>query len=249
MLGVTTNQAFLRDIVEQPRFHAGALTTRFLAEVFPNGWRAATDEAALARDAAVAIWMGERPAMGPGPWATLGGFRVTTQAGRPARLFLVIEDGTGSRRVEVTGTPARFEVASEGETRHVTARRDRDGVTAGAGGVSHGFAVAVQGGRVLLSSAGQVFDVRVVPEVEEASAASGAASGGPRVTAAMPGLVSAVEVEVGQHVTQGQTAVVMEAMKVVLRLPAPVAGRVARVLCGPGETVKGGAVLVEIEPD
>ena len=249
VLGVTTNQAFLRDIVGQPRFHAGELTTRFLDEAFPDGWRAATDRAALARDAAVAVWMSEQPAIGPGPWATLGGFRLTTPAGRPARLFLVVEDGTASHRIEVSGTPARFEVKSAGETRHVTARRDRDSATADAGGVSHSFAAAVQDGRILLSAGGQAFDVRVMPEVEEASAASGAASGGPFVTAAMPGLISGVEVEVGQRVAQGQIVVVMEAMKVVLRLPAPVAGKVVRVMCGPGETVKGGAVLVEIEPD
>jgi 3-methylcrotonyl-CoA carboxylase alpha subunit len=248
VLGVTTNQAFLRDIVGQPRFHAGELTTRFLDEAFPDGWRAATDMAALARDAAIAVWMGERPAMGPGPWATLGGFRLTTHAGRPARLFLLIEDGTGSHRVEVAGTPARFEVAAEGETRRVTARRDQEGITTAADGVSRRFAVAAQDGRILLAADGHAFDVRVVPEIEAASAAPGTAAGGPFVTATMPGLVSTVEVEVGQPVVQGQTAVVMEAMKVVLRLPVPVAGRVSRILCGPGETVKGGAVLVEIEP-
>ncbi len=249
VLGVTTNQAFLRDTVGHPRFRAGELTTRFLDEAFPDGWRPATAMAALARNAAVAVWMSEQPATAPGPWATLGGFRLTTPAGRPARLFLTVEDDAGSRRVEVAGTPSRFEVTSEGETRHVTAWRDRDSVTASAGGISHNFAVAIQNGRILLSAEGQVFDVRVVPEIEHASAAPGAAPGGPFVTAAMPGLISAVEVKVGQRVANGQTAVVMEAMKVVLRLPAPVAGTVARVLCGPGETVKGGAVLVEIDPD
>ena len=248
VLGVVTNQALLRDIVGQPRFQAGELTTRFLDEAFPQGWRSASAMAPLARDAAVAVWLGEQLATGPGPWATLGGFRLTTQARRPARIFLVVEDGTGSRQVEVAGTPTRFEVVSEGETWHVTARRDPEGITAGTGGVSHRFALAVQDGRILLSAEGQVFDVRVVPEIDQALAAPSTTSGGPRVTAAMPGLISAVAVEVGQRVAQGQTAVVMEAMKVVLRLAAPVAGTVARVLCAPGETVKGGAVLVEIEP-
>jgi biotin carboxyl carrier protein len=37
-------------------------------------------------------------------------------------------------------------------------------------------------------------------------------------------------------------------MKVVLRLPAPLAGRITRILCGPGEPVTNGAVLVEIAP-
>ncbi len=248
VLGITTNQALLRDIVEQQRFRAGELTTRLLDEAFPEGWHPATNLASLARDAAIAAWMGDQPATGPGPWATLGGFRLTTPAGRPARLFLVVEDGTESRRVEITGTTTQFDVVSEGETRRVTARRDRDSITVETGGIAQNFALAAQDGRILLSAGGRACEVRVTAEIEHAPVASGAPPSDSFVTAAMPGLISAVEVEVGQRIAQGQTAVVMEAMKLVLRLPAPVAGRVARILCGPGETVKGGAVLVEIEP-
>ena len=110
------------------------------------------------------------------------------------------------------------------------------------------FAAASRDGEVALSARGNTYALRIVPVIDAVVAAGAAASGGPRVTAPMPGLVNAVEVATGDAVSQGQVVVVMEAMKVVMRLPAPVAGRVARVACAPGETVKGGDLLVEIEP-
>jgi 3-methylcrotonyl-CoA carboxylase alpha subunit len=73
------------------------------------------------------------------------------------------------------------------------------------------------------------------------------AAGDQRVMAPMPGLVGAVEVTQGQSIEKGDTCVIMEAMKVVLRLPAPMSGRVMHVHCEAGETVARGTVLVELE--
>ena len=39
VFGLPTNQLFLRDIAAHPNFIAGHLTTRFLDEAFPGGWR------------------------------------------------------------------------------------------------------------------------------------------------------------------------------------------------------------------
>ena len=65
--------------------------------------------------------------------------------------------------------------------------------------------------------------------------------------APMPATVRAVLVSVGDQVTEGQTLVVLEAMKMELPLRAPKTGRVAHVRCAPGELVQPGAPLVELE--
>lgn len=65
--------------------------------------------------------------------------------------------------------------------------------------------------------------------------------------ARMPGQVVAVLVEEGQEVEAGQTLVVLEAMKMELRVVAPAAGRVRAVLCRPGDVVERGQRLVELD--
>jgi biotin carboxyl carrier protein len=64
----------------------------------------------------------------------------------------------------------------------------------------------------------------------------------------MPGQISAIKVEVGQSVTAGETVAVLEAMKLLYSLSAPVSGTVAALFAAAGENVAAGAVLVEITP-
>ena len=244
VLGVSCNGAFLLDILRSPAFRAGRLTTRFLDETFPGGWHPGTDGGTAVRDSAIAVWLSERP-MPPGPWGTLGGFRVLQGAGRPARLFLEITaDGTASA-VEVVGTAARFSIGDGPPLDAVV----RDGaVTLRTPGGTVRLPFATGDGEILLSDRGQAHRRRVAPAVEAATGKREIV-GGPRLTAPMPGLIVSVEVAEGAAVSAGETVVVMEAMKVVMRLAAPVSGRVGRVACAADETVKGGDLLIEIEPE
>lgn len=69
------------------------------------------------------------------------------------------------------------------------------------------------------------------------------------LAATMPGQVIAVNVAPGAVVERGQTLVVLEAMKMELRVAAPHAGRVLKVACVVGEVVERGQLLVELAPD
>ena len=66
------------------------------------------------------------------------------------------------------------------------------------------------------------------------------------LTAQMPGQVAAVLVEAGEAVARGQTLVVLEAMKMEIRVSAPADGVVSRLLVRPGDVVERGQRLVEI---
>jgi acetyl/propionyl-CoA carboxylase alpha subunit len=67
------------------------------------------------------------------------------------------------------------------------------------------------------------------------------------LTATMPGLVREILVVEGAEVARGDTLVVLEAMKMELRLTAPYDGRVRRLRCVAGQVIERGQVLVEIE--
>src|SRR5690606_16086438 len=75
-----------------------------------------------------------------------------------------------------------------------------------------------------------------------------AAAGDGVLTAPMPGTVLAVNVEAGQHVGEGATLGVMEAMKMEHAMKAPFAGTVTEVGAAAGDLVKLGATLFVVEP-
>jgi pyruvate carboxylase len=69
------------------------------------------------------------------------------------------------------------------------------------------------------------------------------------VGAPMRGIVSSIEVAVGEEVAEGQPLVVTEAMKVETAISAPVAGRVETIDVKVGETVEAGDRIVRLDPE
>jgi biotin carboxyl carrier protein len=66
------------------------------------------------------------------------------------------------------------------------------------------------------------------------------------LTAPMPGQVRAVNVTEGESVTKGQTLLVLEAMKMEIRVSAPRDGVAGKLLVQQGQTVEREQVLIEI---
>ncbi|MCY2958465.1 MAG: hypothetical protein NT107_15670 [Planctomycetota bacterium] len=116
-------------------------------------------------------------------------------------------------------------------------------------GRSYDVAADVQREHVTLQIVGERFVVHCENERERAAqAVAGAKVVGKReLRASMPGIVVDVKVKCGDLFEEGQTLVVLEAMKMQNPLPAEASGKVARVLCKAGEAVAAGAVLLELE--
>lgn len=74
----------------------------------------------------------------------------------------------------------------------------------------------------------------------------GAGSGS--LTAELPGQVMEVLVAEGQSVSEGQTLLLLEAMKMEIRVTAPQAGTLTRLLVSAGDTVERGQQLAEVTP-
>lgn len=66
------------------------------------------------------------------------------------------------------------------------------------------------------------------------------------LTAPMPGQVRAVNVSEGDNVTKGQTLMVLEAMKMEIRIQSPGDGTVSKLFVKQGETVEREQMLIEV---
>lgn len=67
------------------------------------------------------------------------------------------------------------------------------------------------------------------------------------LTAPMPGQVRALNVSEGDTVSKGQTLLVLEAMKMEIRIHAPQNGLVKKLFVKQGQTVEREQVLIEID--
>lgn len=80
----------------------------------------------------------------------------------------------------------------------------------------------------------------------KAAAPAGAPGKGTPVKAPLPGVVTAINVNVGQKVKKGETIVVLEAMKMENNIAAECDGTVTSVCVAQGDSVMEGTVLVTV---
>ena len=71
-------------------------------------------------------------------------------------------------------------------------------------------------------------------------------TGGTKVTAPLPGTITEVKVKVGDTVKDGDTVIVLEAMKMQNNIEAECSGTVTSVLVSKGDTVMEGDALITI---
>ena len=82
----------------------------------------------------------------------------------------------------------------------------------------------------------------------QASSAAGTGTGEP-VVCGTAGKVWKIEKSVGDQVDEGDTVMILEAMKMENPIRVPVACTLSRILVQPEDKVRIGQVLLEIEPD
>jgi biotin carboxyl carrier protein len=73
------------------------------------------------------------------------------------------------------------------------------------------------------------------------------ASSEKKISSPMPGKVIKVFVNVGDEVTEGQTAVVISAMKMESEYKIPMDGKIKKVNVKDGDTIEGNQILIELE--
>ena len=98
---------------------------------------------------------------------------------------------------------------------------------------------------------GRTFEF-MIPESKTSSPRKRGGGSGRRrsgtVSASMPGKVVTVEVSLGDSVEEGQTVLILEAMKMQNEVAAPISGTISAVHCEDGMNVEANVPLIVIEP-
>ncbi len=248
--GVQTNLPLLRAVAAHPAFRAAALDTGFIArhaEALLHPVPPPSREVLAAavcrhlRDAQDAARAASGEADPWSPWALATAWRLngdgwqdfSVRIGDAEHVLRAYLHPDGSFRLDLPDRPAEVSATDLGD--FLLALRI-DGIGARLRAVPHGDLVAVFHDGVL-------HEVRFLDPL----APSGAeALAGGRVLAPMPGRVLEVLVAEGEHVARGAVLLVLEAMKVQMRIAAPADGIVAALRCRPGDLVDDGAELVSL---
>ena len=253
ILGVRSNLAFLSAVMANPRWIAGTLSTGFVPEEFPGGFKGVTlDDPLRDRLVTVAAVMDciERRRQGQ-----IGG----QLRGQPARFSMgrAVRLGQEWHEVDIleeNGIRFRFRHrgALRGERSVETAWRPGDPILAGR---IEGADVAVQVRRLgigyQIAHRGAVVAAMVVnkrtAELEKLMPRKIETDTAKKLLSPMPGLVIAIAVEEGQDFKAGETLAIIEAMKMQNVLRAEQDGKVMRLAARPGDSLAADAVIMEFE--
>lgn len=154
------------------------------------------------------------------------------------------QDGEETRTVRVIERPDDFEVRIGERVYNVRAEeRDPSTLDLWIDGAFHRARVATQGEERWVALDEESYGTMRARHRRKRRSSG---SGDDTLAATMPGQIVAVLVAEGDTVERGQPLVLMEAMKMELRVAAPHDGTIARVLVAPGEAVERGQTLIEI---
>jgi acetyl-CoA/propionyl-CoA carboxylase biotin carboxyl carrier protein len=154
--------------------------------------------------------------------------------------------GTGDFKVYTTWIETDFDNTIEpydGDMAEAEEPAERQRVTVEVGGKR--IEVVLPGGLGGLAAAGNGAGGKKPKRA--AGRKTGAAASGDAVTSPMQGTIVKVDVEEGQQVAEGDTVVVLEAMKMEQPLKAHKAGTVTGLQAEIGATVSSGAVICELK--
>ncbi|XP_074532126.1 propionyl-CoA carboxylase alpha chain, mitochondrial isoform X2 [Halichoeres trimaculatus] len=252
--GVTHNIPLLREIITHPRFISGDISTNFLPEVYPDGFKGhqlkqETCSELLATAAAIHITAQLRSQK------VLGAVRVSSVPVECCSWELCVELGGKNYSVDVIKSGNLYTVQANGGKVEVVGEWNL---------ASPLLPLSINGtqrtlqclhrdasGNIILQYHGTSFKVRVLSKLA-AELNSFMPERVPEDTSSilrspMPGTVVVVSVKPGDTVAEGQEICVIEAMKMQNSLTAAKQAKVKSVHCSQGETVGEGDLLVELE--
>jgi acetyl-CoA/propionyl-CoA carboxylase biotin carboxyl carrier protein len=258
VLGVTTNVAFLRELLRDPDVRAGRLDTGLAERVASATGSDATGSDATGSDisrnvgrvlstpdevlaaAALERLLAREPA-GPAidPWDIPDGWRIGGRAWTRIRFT--------EAEVRVRGLPSAGAEVAVGGGEPVAARAEfgDGGLVVSYGGRTCRYSCARDGRTVWLGRDGRAW--ALTQQRAGPSRAGRAGQADPAVRSPMPGTVLSVSVTADQPVVTGQPLVVVEAMKMEHTVTAPHDGVVTELTVKAGQQVRMDEPLAVIE--
>jgi propionyl-CoA carboxylase alpha chain len=245
--GIGHNVNFLAAVMLNQRFRKGDISTNFIAEEYPGGFKGApmTPEVkdVFIAVAAYAHALAEECRSFKGEGRNLcpeGMDRVIKIDGQDHAGEVTIGGGEGAikigRKTLHVGSswqPGRPVFTGKVEGRSVAVEIDR---------ISLGYKLTTSGvvREVLVLTPPQAALFRKMPEIPEADTSK-------LLLCPMPGLVVSIAVQVGEKVEAGQTLCIVEAMKMENVLKAERDGKIRKINAKPGDSLAVDAVIMEFE--
>jgi propionyl-CoA carboxylase alpha chain len=250
--GFRHNIPFLAVLMRNERWREGRLSTKFIAEEFPDGFKPPVPQGA-SRDALLAV------AASIDHLSNQRRRSITQQMyGEPVRFaeIRVVELGGTRERVTVADAAEGETVVTIGEGKKPRQVRLASSWWFGSPvweGTINGKQAAVQVRPILNGSAlvyqGIEVEARVYTEIEASLLALMPVKEKPDTSklllCPMPGLVVSLNVSEGQEVAAGDPLCIVEAMKMENVLRAERDGTVAKILAQPGDSLNVDAVILE----
>ena len=250
--GIRHNVPFLAALMQHPRWIEGKLSTRFMAEEWPDGFHALAAEGEPAKviaaiAAVIDFQLAERRRLISGQMPTphvtyerrrivsLGQMEVELEVEREMNGISVhfIEDGKrGPKRYTESGWKPG-EPVWQGAI-------DDDPIAVQLRPIPNGYEFAYHGVDVkaFVYMPWEATAARIMPAKPEARSAK-------QVLCPMPGLVLSIDVEQGQEVKSGETLAIVEAMKMENVIRAERDGVIARILAKKGDSLAVDALIME----
>jgi propionyl-CoA carboxylase alpha chain len=248
--GIGHNLPFCSAVMDHPRFESGNITTAFIAEEYPEGFKGAMLPDAMLRRVAAAVAAMHRVAeirrtrisgTMDNHQRRVGDDWVVRLAGQEHRVT-VSADRSGSSVAFADGTKHRVE--SGWTPGQPLARLLVDGspLVMKVGKIPMGLRVRLRGAdlKVRIRTPRQAELAALMPEKAPPDTSR-------FLLCPMPGLLTGLRVAVGDEVQEGQALATVEAMKMENVLKAERTARVKRIAAATGASLKVDDVILEFE--
>ncbi|MGW1677112.1 acetyl-CoA carboxylase biotin carboxylase subunit [Saccharopolyspora sp. NPDC002376] len=233
VLGLQTNVAFLRALLQHEQVQAGSLDTGLVERELD----ALIAESAITPDeiyvaAALERLLASEPIGSDiDPWDVPDGWRL----GEPAwSTWRFAADG-GEVEVRIRGRANDAQVSIETAVHQASAEVHGDVLTVAYQGRTRRYRFAHVDGTTWLAADGRTWALAEHQLLADRGGAGGRSDG--TVTSPMPGTVLVADVTAGQQVSSGQRLFVVEAMKMEHTVTAPIDGIVSEVHARKGQSV------------
>jgi geranyl-CoA carboxylase alpha subunit len=237
LLGIPTNAAFLRGLLQSDDFRAARMSTTRLDEWAASGHALLSPPQPTDQLWRIAAGLASRGNLPPGQAAGLHGAGAEWQT-----LRLCCGAGTRQWRVKLAGNEVQLD---EGGRRHALQVLAADGARwrVALDGVQWSLVGLWLDGAWHLAEQGAGFLF-----TEPAASASARSAADPRrALAPVAGVVAQIAVEAGEVVAEGQPLLCIEAMKMETWVHARAAGTVRALHVKLRDTVQGGTLLLDLE--
>jgi 3-methylcrotonyl-CoA carboxylase alpha subunit len=252
IFGLTTNLDFLRRLIALPETRDATFYTRLIDDHIGELADASSDVAAEVLAVGACFWLlHQRPLASQNPWQARGmtGWQMNSGGDGLSPipiLHLESRDASAEIRFGALQTDGAMLVGvGDRRIRVNLLRQCGNHYTAVVDGRHEGVRLQQRDQEIFVSWHGRTYTTAAIPYLSYVNASAQTSA---ELRAPMTGSVLKVNVAAGDVVKAGDVVIVMESMKMELRIASEIDGVVASVRCKAGKTVGRNSIVAIVEP-